>query len=164
MMQALGSVLAQSSVSASEGGSGTTMSGISSASQLRDQCANILRGRGWRIRRDVRLAKSPKGGYITADIVATKLDTGRQVVICPRWQATSGTAEEKVPFLIIKMQIAILQKPDVAQCVYLVLEGGGWTWREFYLAGGLEPYINTPVPVRCMSLADLESAAEAQCL
>ncbi len=125
---------------------------VTTQSQLSDKCALVLRSHGWLLQRNRALAPSPKGGNIRADILAISSTTGRQIAVYPRWQATSGTAEEKLPFQLIKFEIARAAKPDCADAAYFVLEGPGWTWRDFYTSGALYSYLPSGMSSHCMSL------------
>lgn len=120
---------------------------------LQEQCTNLLRNNDWRIERNKSLAPSPKGGFLRADIHALNVLTGRQIVVYPRWQASSGTAEEKLPFQLIKFEMALTARPDCADAAYFVLEGAGWTWRDFYISGELYKYLPPGASSRCISLS-----------
>ena len=62
-------------------------------------------------------------------------------LISMKWQQTSGTAEQKVPFEIICL-IEALEKGTYEKA-YLVLGGEGWKpkLKTLYTSGGLEKYI-----------------------
>lgn len=134
------------------------------ATELRESCAEVLRVQGWQVRRSVPLAASPKGGYIEAELLALDPVSGRRIIVIPRWQAKSGSAEEKVPFHIIKVQLACSAEPDVAQAAYFVLEGAGWTWRDYFVGGSLDQYLNVRVPTRCLTFPDFAALASRQAL
>ena len=70
------------------------------------------------------------------------------ILVSLKWQQTSGTAEEKIPFEIINLMEAC--KEGLFSKAYLVLGGidsvpgtsqGGWTLREWYVKDGLIEYI-----------------------
>lgn len=124
----------------------------SSQQELAEICATILRRQHWQLARNYGLAESPKGGLIRADILASDVGTGKRIAVFPRWQATSGTAEEKLPFQLIKFEMAKYASPDSADAAYFVIEGAGWTWRDFYLAGGLTEYLAPTVKSQIVSL------------
>ncbi len=75
---------------------------------------------------------------------------GRRVVVSLKWQQSSGTAEQKVPFEVICLAKA-LREQDFAKA-YLVLGGAGWTLREFYASGGLRPYLTLTEQVEIVTL------------
>lgn len=129
------------------------------ANELVECCAQVLRTTGWRIRRNYPLSDSPKGGSLRADIMATSEILHKRIAVYPRWQATSGTAEEKLPFQLIKVQIAAELRPDILAAAYFVLEGNGWSWREYYLSNDLNRHLRISLPVHCVSLSELENRA-----
>lgn len=55
---------------------------------------------------------------------------------------TSGTAEQKVPYEVIRLIEAVIRSKGHFTRAYLVLGGPGWKLRDFYTRGGLKPYIN----------------------
>ena len=75
------------------------------------------------------------------DVLAGK--QGRRVLISLKWQQTSGTTEQKVPFEAICLAEALERGYDKA---YIVLGGEGMraNLRQFYVSGGLKPYLNIP--------------------
>ena len=82
--------------------------------------------------------------------VDVKVETQHgDVLVSLKWQQTSGTAEQKVPFEVINLIHAC--KTYNFSKAYLVLGGinskpgnrqGGWTLREWYLDGGLNEFLN----------------------
>ena len=85
------------------------------------------------------------------DVVASRADE-TPMLISMKWQQTSGTAEQKVPYEVMCLT-AILQQPDSRYGrAYLVLGGGSWTLRDFYAEGGLDPYLAYPGAVTIMAL------------
>ena len=49
-----------------------------------------------------------------------------------KWQQTSGTAEQKVPYEAMCLIHAVLAEPERYERAYLVLGGPSWTLRQFY--------------------------------
>jgi hypothetical protein len=70
------------------------------------------------------------GGKHMVDIVATK--GSQKILVSLKWQQTSGTAEQKVPYEFLCLASAVQQDPTVSGA-YLVLGGNGWTKREFFV-------------------------------
>jgi hypothetical protein len=68
----------------------------------------------------------------------------RWLILSKKWQETSGTAEQKVPFEIIKLIDAIKNSNGKFPYAYLIIGGEGWTpkLKEAYLNGDLDRYIN----------------------
>ena len=69
-----------------------------------------------------------------------------------KWQQTSGTAEQKVPFEVICLAEAVNKDRARFKKAYLVLGGEGWSLKEFYLKKGLDPYLRNCDFVEIMSL------------
>jgi hypothetical protein len=97
------------------------------------------------------------GGRHMADVVASK--NSEDIIVSLKWQQTSGTAEQKVPFEVICLIEAIEDKANNAEKAYLVLGGGGWKLREFYTGGGLDKYINQTDLVKIVTLEEFVAIA-----
>lgn len=70
------------------------------------------------------------GGKHMVDIVATK--GTQKILVSLKWQQTSGTAEQKVPYEFLCLASALQQDPTMTRA-YLVLGGNGWTKRDFFV-------------------------------
>ena len=79
------------------------------------------------------------GGKHLVDIVAEKSD--EKILISLKWQQSSGTAEQKVPYEYICLA-ETLDRFTAYSRAYLVLGGNGWTKRDFFI-NGLSSWINT---------------------
>ena len=93
------------------------------------------------------------GGKHNVDCVATK--NNKKVFISLKWQQSGGTAEQKIPYEVMCLAKAIQENqkknPNKDIKAYLVLGGTdgkrkkdskGWTLRDFYINGGLNPYLH----------------------
>jgi hypothetical protein len=107
-----------------------------------------LKRGGYNYQAQVKVGKRPGGGTHKVDAVAEKNSEG--ILVSLKWQQSSGTAEQKVPFEIICLADEI--RDGRFQKAYLVLGGDGWTLRD--LSGALGRRPETP-EVRVL-LADLE--------
>jgi hypothetical protein len=96
-----------------------------------------LRLGGYEYSTQVRLGNRIGGGKHNLDVLATK--DGRRFLVSLKWQQTSGTAEQKVPFEVICLAEAVVT--ENASKAYLVLGGEGWTLRKFYTEGGLASHL-----------------------
>ena len=83
---------------------------------------------------------------------------GRIHLISLKWQQVSGTAEQKVPFEVISL-IDLLLKNENYYKAHLVLGGNGWRYKDFYVSGGLSPYIRNADRVNIMTLDEFVGAA-----
>jgi hypothetical protein len=90
-----------------------------------------------------------------ADAVAEK--NGQKWLVSMKWQQTSGTAEQKVPFEVISLaEIALSESYAGA---YLVLGGPGWTLRNYYTGGGLKEHLVHADMVKIVTLEDFVALA-----
>jgi hypothetical protein len=107
----------------------------------------LTRG-GYAYRTQVPIGHRPGGGRHVVDAIAEK--EGRMWLVSMKWQQTSGTAEQKVPFEVISLAETVLS--DRYHGAYLVLGGPGWTLRDFYTDGGLEKHLVHADRVRILTL------------
>lgn len=100
----------------------------------------------------------PGGGRHYADVVAED-GSGRRYLISLKWQQTSGTAEQKVPFEVISLLRVLKAQPTAYAKAYLVLGGNRWTLRDFYVGGGLSEFIPESGMIRIVKLEDFIALA-----
>ena len=77
------------------------------------------------------------GGVHKVDAVATK--ALERILVSMKWQQTSGTAEQKVPFEVMCLADAVRQ--GHAARAYLVLGGDGWKLRDYYTSGAMTDHL-----------------------
>jgi hypothetical protein len=94
---------------------------------------------GYLIERQVRLTDRLGGGKHYGDIVASK--NGERIVISLKWQQSSGTAEQKVPYEFMCLA-DVLTNDSTIHKAYIVIGGDGWTKHPFFL-NGLDSWVNT---------------------
>lgn len=92
----------------------------------------------------------PNGRKHRIDAVVDRKN-GTKVLVSLKWQQTGGTAEEKVPFEVIKL-IYTLNNDKQYDSAYLVLGGDAWTLKEWYLHGNLEYYVPESSLVKIVTL------------
>jgi hypothetical protein len=95
---------------------------------------------GYEYFRQVDIGERLGGGKHIVDLVAYD-ETGRGFLISLKWQQTSGTAEQKVPYEAMCLTQAVLEEPGRYSKAYLVLGGTAWTLRNFYTDGGLSAFL-----------------------
>ena len=126
------------------GGSTKVMpGGISTGHVLEQMVRAALRAGGYTLENDGRqvvVGRKPNGTLYKADVVAVS-PAGHRYIISLKWQQTPGTAEEKVPYEVISLMHILRTQAGAYRKAYLVLGGPGWSLREFYVSGGLRPYI-----------------------
>lgn len=96
---------------------------------------------GYEYFRQVDIGERPGGGRHVVDLVAYDGE-GRGRLVSLKWQQTSGTAEQKVPYEAICLAKAVLDEPGRYLRAYLVLGGPAWTLRDFFTDGGLSAYLH----------------------
>jgi len=98
------------------------------------------------------------GGRHLVDVVASDA-SGRSYLISLKWQQTSGTAEQKVPFEVICLAETIASGEGNHSAAYVVLGGGGWKLRDFYVGGGLNKHLTFADRVHVVTLEDFVGRA-----
>jgi hypothetical protein len=107
---------------------------------------SLIRG-GYSFTEQADVGKKVNGRKHKVDVMVN----GQQgdILISLKWQQSSGTAEQKVPFEVINLIHAC--KTHGFSKAYLVLGGvdskpgeaqGGWTLRKWYLSGALKEFID----------------------
>ncbi len=92
--------------------------------------------------------------------VLVEVSENLQIPVSVKWQQVSGSAEEKVPFECIKLIHAIANSEGKYPYAYIVIGGSGWSkLKEFYLSGGLKPYIVGYELIRIIGLEDFITLA-----
>ncbi len=106
---------------------------------------------GYQYRRQISIGKRLGGGDHKVDILVSATD-GWQIPISTKWQQTSGTAEQKVPFEILCLAEAVHESQGKFTKAYLVLGGSGWTLREYYVSGKIRKYLKNCESVEVVDL------------
>ena len=100
----------------------------------------------------------PGGRRHQVDAVAVK--DGQRVLISLKWQQTSGTAEQKVPFEVMCLADAV--RGGRAHRAYLVLGGDGWTLRDYYTSGAMSEHLIHAALVKVVTLEAFVRLANTQ--
>jgi hypothetical protein len=106
---------------------------------------------GYEYFRQVDIGERLGGGKHIVDLVAYN-ETGEGYLLSLKWQQTSGTAEQKVPYEAMCLIQAALSDPERYRRAYLVLGGPAWTLRDFFTAGGLLPFLRHEELLRIVTL------------
>jgi len=122
-----------------------------------------LEGGGYSYELQVDVGPRLGGGRHKVDVLATSPD-GKRFLISLKWQQSSGTAEQKVPFEAMCLADAILREPGRYTRAYLVLGGEGWKLREFYTGGGLKDHLVHGHLVEVLTLEAFVARANRQAL
>lgn len=119
----------------------------------------LTRG-GYQHKTHVHIGQRPGQGKHIVDIVATD-QSGNSSLISVKWQQTSGTAEQKVPFEVMCLAEAVLAKSEGCQKAFLVLGGPGWKLRDYFLSGSLEKHLQYASLVKICTLESFVAMANA---
>ncbi len=108
----------------------------------------------WQQQADVGLA--PTGKRHRVDYVAWKPgEPDRKVLVSCKVQNTSGTAEEKLPFEIIKLLYTMQQHPEYVKA-YLIMGGTGFDARMVqFVRNGLKDFIRSAEAVTILNTDEL---------
>jgi len=101
---------------------------------LEEMVLPALRRSGYSFTEQTHVGCRPNGRKHNVDVIATK--DGISVLVSMKWQETSGTAEQKVPFEVLCLADAVREMGLAT--AYLVLGGPGWTLRDWYVSGALK--------------------------
>jgi hypothetical protein len=116
----------------------------------------LARG-GYTARSQVLTGARPGGGPHKLEAVAEK--DGEKIIISLKWQQSSGTAEQKVPFEVMCLADAVRER--LAHKAYLVLGGTGWKLRAYFTSGALKEHLVHAGLVRVVSLEEFVAAANS---
>jgi len=105
---------------------------------------------GYQCQKQVNIGERLGGGHHKIDVLAEK--EGRRFLISLKWQQVHGTAEQKVPFEAMCLAEAIRSSGGKYAGAYLVLGGGGWRLRDFFIGEDLRRYLSLGDQVRIVSL------------
>ena len=109
-----------------------------------------LRMGGYEVTRGVKIGT--RFGVSDHRIDALAKDTDNRLhLVSMKWQQTSGTAEQKIPFEVISL-VDMLMQDNRFSTAHLVLGGDGWRYKDFYIKGGLSPFIKNAHLVKICSL------------
>jgi hypothetical protein len=103
---------------------------------------------GYAWRAQIETGTRPGGRRQMIHAIAEK--DGCTILISLKWQQTSGTAEQKVPFEVMCLADAV--RAGSATCAYLVLGGDGWTLRDYYTSGALGDHLIHSALVQVVTL------------
>ena len=112
---------------------------------------------GYQARMQVISGARPGGRSHRVDAVAER--DGQTILVSLKWQQSSGTAEQKVPFEVMCLADAV--REGLGARAYLVLGGPGWTLREYFTSGALTEHLVHASLVRVVSLEEFVARANS---
>ena len=97
---------------------------------MEEMLTSALTQGNYKFKKNVNVGTRLGGGRHMMDLVAYE---GEKIfLVSSKWQQTSGTAEQKIPFEVMCLGDVIRTRP-VTQA-YLVLGGKGWSRKEYFLS------------------------------
>lgn len=101
----------------------------------------------------------PGGGRHKVDLVGMR-PNGSKFLVSLKWQQTAGSAEEKVPFEVIKLLHA-LRENSAFDKAYIVVGGDGFSpgLVQFYLSEEFRSYIRESEKIEILTLNDVITRA-----
>ena len=85
---------------------------------------------------------------------------GRRILVSLKWQQVGGAAEQKIPFEVICLALAVWA--DNYAKAYLVLGGGGWTLRDYFTSGALADDLKDSEVVETVNLETFIALANSE--
>ncbi len=113
---------------------------------------------GYLARKGIYIGTRLGGGREIVDVIASD-HSGRSFLVSLKWQQTSGTAEQKVPFEIMCLADAVRSSAGRYDRAYLVLGGSGWKLRKFFVKRGFEPFMRDVDDVAVLEFEDFIARA-----
>jgi hypothetical protein len=120
-------------------------------SVLENMVLPALERGGYQNKKQVVIGKRLGGHNQKVDVLAWRVES-EQIPISLKWQQTSGTAEQKVPFEVLCLAEAVRKSHGRFKKAYLVLGGSGWTLRQFYVSGQIGQYLKNCEAVEIVTL------------
>ena len=112
---------------------------------------------GYQLRTQVQAGSRPGGRPHRVDAIAER--DGHSFIVSLKWQQSSGTAEQKVPFEVMCLADAV--REGLAAKAYLVLGGPGWTLRDYFTSGALAEHLVHAGLVQVVSLEEFVARANS---
>ena len=113
---------------------------------------------GYQPRKQADIGQRLGGGRHRIDVLAEDAE-GYGVLVSLKWQQTSGTAEQKVPFEVMCLADAVAKSEGRFRKAYVVLGGDGWKLKDFYTGGGLDQYLTVGGSVEVLTLESFVARA-----
>lgn len=130
----------------------------STGAVLEDTILPCLKRNGYQSRSQVLVGYKPNGKQHRIDVLAIN-PKQEEILISLKWQQVGGTAEEKLPYEVIKLVYSIKNSEGRFDRAYIVIGGGGWTLKEWYLSGALKEYLEYEDLVEIVSLDEFITLA-----
>lgn len=105
-----------------------------------DEIAKLLLNTGrYKVERQKSIGIKRNGGTHIVDILINDKE-----LISLKYQSVQGTAEEKIPFEVLKLQQAIDDHKYDSATIVLSGKDEAWKWKEYFLGEDFKKYIVCP--------------------
>jgi len=133
--------------------------GTKTGSTLEAGVEAVLLNNSYAVEKQVIVGTKPGGGKHRADLVGMR-PNGTRFLVSLKWQQTAGSAEEKVPFEVIKLLHALRENPAYDKA-YIVIGGDGFSASlvEFYLSEEFRSYVRESEKIEILTLNDVMARA-----
>lgn len=133
--------------------------GTKTGSTLEAGVEAVLLNNSYAVEKQVVVGTKPGGGKHRADLVGMR-PNGTRFLVSLKWQQTAGSAEEKVPYEVIKLLHALRENPSYDKA-YIVIGGSGFTSGlvAFYLSEEFRSYIRESEKIEILTLNDVMARA-----
>jgi hypothetical protein len=134
--------------------------GTKTGSTLEVSVEAVLLNNSYAVRKQQIVGSKPGGGRHKVDIVGMR-PNGSQFLVSLKWQQTAGSAEEKIPFEVIKLLHTLRENPSTFDKAYIVVGGDGFSAGlvDFYLSDDFRSYIRDSEKIEILTLNDLMTRA-----
>ena len=133
--------------------------GTKTGSTLEAGVEAVLLNNSYAVEKQVIVGTKPGGGKHRADLVGMR-PNGTRFLVSLKWQQTAGSAEEKVPFEVIKLLHALRENPNYDKA-YIVIGGDGFSASlvDFYLSEEFRSYVRESEKIEILTLNDVMARA-----
>lgn len=133
--------------------------GTKTGSTLEAGVEAVLLNNSYAVQKQVVVGTKPGGGRHRVDLVGMR-PNGTQFLVSLKWQQTAGSAEEKIPFEVIKLLHA-LRENSAYDKAYIVIGGSGFTSAlvSFYLSEEFRSYVRESEKIEILTLNDVMARA-----
>lgn len=135
-------------------------SGTRTGSTLEVTVEAVLLNNSYAVEKQVIVGSKPGGGRHKADIVGMR-PNGSKFIVSLKWQQTAGSAEEKIPFEVIKLLHAFRESANTYDKAYIVIGGDGFSAGlvEFYTSAEFRSYLQNSERIELLTLNDVITRA-----
>lgn len=133
--------------------------GTKTGSTLEVTVEAVLLNNSYAVSKQQIVGTKPGGGRHKADLVGMR-PNGSKFLVSLKWQQTAGSAEEKVPFEVIKLLHALRENVEYDKA-YIVIGGSGFSQGlvDFYLSEEFRSYVRESEKIEILTLNDIIARA-----